>query len=221
MKPTILSMAALGAASGVVTMLGAYGASRYAVRGWAAATTLAAAGGAALAITGNRWRRLSITDDATRLYNRRYLFGRLRQEVLRSRRFNAPLAFIVAEVDDMRVFNNTYGHLFGDAVLLAVSQTLRAGVRRGDIVARWGGDEFGVILPNTGLDDARIVAERLRSLVGTLVLMTNGGVQVGVTISVGIATHEGSFGTLEALVQAADEAMYVAKQQKNLVVAAQ
>lgn len=177
--------------------------------------------GMSLSASLDHWYTLSTIDDATKLFNRRYLFRRIKQELRYAQRVNKPLSFIVAEVDDMRFYNNTYGHIAGDLVLTTIAQKLRSGVRRGDIVARWGGDEFGIILPNTDSKDAAIIAERLRTLIDSLRIELADQTPVSVTISAGVASlHQGP-DNAEALIKNADMAMYRAKQRKNHVVLAQ
>lgn len=207
---------AAGGLAGAALALAIHAAPWLGAAGWA---LLLGAGGGLLAVLCARLYVASITDDATGLYNRRFLFGRLARELRRARRDGAPLTLIVLEVDDMKRCNDSHGHLAGDALLLAVARTLRAGVRRGDTVARWGGDEFGIILPRTRVDDALVMAERLRVQVAKLAVPTRDGQLARTTISVGVATclHPGD--VLE-LVDRADSAMYRAKQQKNRVLAA-
>jgi diguanylate cyclase (GGDEF)-like protein len=217
----LFAMASVGALGGVVVVLGMYALAQLAALGWALIGIVAAAGGAALGLVGARWRRLSLTDDATGLPNRRALFGRLAAEWRRAQRYGEPLAFVVVEVDDMRQHNNTYGHLHGDAVLLAVGRALRSGLRRGDIVGRWGGDEFGIILPRASAAEALAVAERVRGLVAQVSLDAGAGRRAAATISGGVAVSTLHGQTLRDLVHQADQAMYAAKQRgKNRVLAA-
>jgi diguanylate cyclase (GGDEF)-like protein len=217
----LLVVAGSGALGGVVAVVGIYALAQLAVIGWALIVVVAVAGGAALALVGARWRRLSLTDDATGLPNRRALFGQLAVEWRRAQRSGAPLAFVVVEVDDMRQHNNSYGHLHGDAVLLAVGRALRSGVRCGDVVGRWGGDEFGVILPRASVAEALAVAERVRGLVAQVRLDAGAGRRAAATISGGVAVSTLHGSTLRELVHQADQAMYVAKQRgKNQVLVA-
>jgi diguanylate cyclase (GGDEF)-like protein len=206
---------------GVAIAFGMYGAVHFVALGWALIAAMAALGGAAMALVGAHWRRLSLTDDATGLPNRRALFGRLAAEWRRAQRAGASLAFVVVEVDDMRQHNNRYGHLHGDAVLLAVACALRSGLRRGDVVGRWGGDEFGIILPRAGVAEALAVAERVRGLVAQVCLEAGDGLRVTTTISGGVAVSTLHGSTLRDLVYQADQAMYIAKERgKNQVLAA-
>jgi diguanylate cyclase (GGDEF)-like protein len=220
-KLKLFSVACAGALGGIALVFGLYGMAYVAGLGWAPIGGCTAIGGAALALVGARWRRLSLTDDATELPNRRCLFGRLAAEWRRAQRTGVPLAFVVVEVDDMRLHNNRYGHLHGDAVLLAVARALRRGVRRGDVVGRWGGDEFGIILPRAGADEALVVAERVRGLVAQMRLDAGDGRRAAATISGGVAVSTIHGPTLRELVHQADQAMYAAKERgKNRVLAA-
>jgi diguanylate cyclase (GGDEF)-like protein len=220
-KVKLLAVAGAGALGGVVVVLGMYCLAQLATLGWVLIAIIVIAGGAALALVGARWRRLSLTDDATGLPNRRALFGRLAVEWRRAQRSGAPLAFVVVEVDDMRLHNNSYGHLHGDAVLLAVGRALRSGVRRGDVVGRWGGDEFGIILPRAEAAEALAVAERARGLVAQVRPDAGAGRRAAATISGGVAVSTLHGSTLRELVHQADQAMYAAKERgKNQVLAA-
>ncbi|MEM8532990.1 MAG: GGDEF domain-containing protein [Chloroflexota bacterium] len=183
-------------------------------------TSLAIIVGAYIAFISAYWHRLSITDDTTRLYNRRYLFTRLDKEFQRLQRRHTTLAFAVVEVDNMRTYNNTYGHVAGDVVLFTLAQTLRQEVRRSDIVGRWGGDEFGIVFPNMSLSEALAIAERIRTHIDSLSIDTSVGAIVRVTVSVGVAVNTDPEETILDLVHKADQAMYKAKKQKNTVVSA-
>ena len=220
-KLKIFSVAGAGALGGSVMALGMYPTAQIGMLGWALLAVVAAVGGTTLALLAAHWRRLSLTDDGTGLPNRRALFGRLATEWQRAQRTGAPLAFVVVEVDDMKQHNNSYGHLHGDAVLLGVAQALRNGVRRRDVVGRWGGDEFGIILPRAGAAEALVVAERVRSLVAQVRLEVGAGRCAETTISGGIAVSTIHGSTLRELVYQADQAMYAAKQRgKNQVLPA-
>lgn len=199
-------------------MLGVLALSRLGLAGWIAAALLSAVAGAALTTIGARLYEQSITDDGTGLYNRRYLFRRLEHEFKIARREGMPIALAVIDVDDFRQYNNRYGHLAGDVVLLAVARTLRASVRKGDIVGRWGGEEFALILPGADAREALAVTERVRRLISELVVELGGSCQERVTISGGVAACHKHAISVRELVQRADQAMYNAKKQKNKVM---
>lgn len=108
---------------------------------------------------------IAITDHLTGLYNRRHLLSRLSEEVGKVKRLNSRLCCIIADIDHFKLVNDRYGHLAGDEILKEVALLLRRAVRSYDIVGRYGGEEFLIILPDTGIDDARHLAERIRELV--------------------------------------------------------
>jgi diguanylate cyclase (GGDEF)-like protein len=157
-------------------------------------------------------------DPLTGLANTRYLRERLHAEILRARRYHEPLTLVLLDLDDLKGVNDRYGHLAGDETLLTVSRAIRRGLRAADCGARWGGDEFAVLAPNTGLSSAVQLGERLRHLV------SEESQQRGrpVTTSVGAATVD--FGRGEdvdaaTLMQKADAALYRAKAEgRNRVV---
>ncbi|MBI4276906.1 MAG: GAF domain-containing protein [Armatimonadetes bacterium] len=165
-------------------------------------------------------RRLAITDGLTGLYNHRYLRDALLREVERAQRYEFPLAVVMLEIDRFKHYNDTYGHLSGDEVLRAVAALLRTGSRRSDIVARYGGDEFVIVLPHTDQAEAMELAERLRRTVsGTTFLLGEQRV-ANVTLSAGVASFPDHGITADALIDAADQAMYRVKRSGGNRVAA-
>ena len=168
-----------------------------------------------------RLEYLAITDALTGLYNRRYLQERLEQELERSVRYGLPLSFLMLDVDNFKDVNDTLGHLTGDAVLRDISARMQGCVRRVDLVARFGGEEFAIILPQTGGSGAVAEAERVRIAIGTVPVDTRTGL-VSVTASIGVAVFDSNrMRTTEDLIGSADEALRKAKQLgKNRVVLA-
>jgi diguanylate cyclase (GGDEF)-like protein len=156
-------------------------------------------------------RALSTTDELTRLANRRALGRRLDREIERAERFGHPLAVVAIDIDFFKILNDTAGHPTGDAALRVVAATLVAGVRRIDTVARMGGEEFLALLPETALDEASVVAEKLRERIESETI-PGGATQPGgrLTISLGVAARVPGE-TAEALLARADEALYAAK----------
>lgn len=159
--------------------------------------------------------RLSITDPLTQLYNRRYFNEHLPKLLHASRRHGRPLSLIMTDIDHFKKINDTYGHQTGDQVLQALAAQIQGSLRTGlDWAARYGGEEFVVVLPETDVDGAELVAERLRLLAAqTCVDGPEGSVRM--TASFGVAgipagTDDGL--SMEALVAAADAALYRAKQ---------
>lgn len=152
-------------------------------------------------------------DMLTGLWNRRSILSMLERELQRSVRQGEPLGVIMADVDHFKQVNDSYGHLAGDAILQAVAHRLTASVRTYDSVGRYGGEEFLVILPGCNVNDLAASAERLRGCIASQTFPTGVG-QLSLTLSVGVASAQLSSNELlnfEAVVQAADAALYRAK----------
>jgi two-component system, cell cycle response regulator len=155
--------------------------------------------------------RLASTDGLTDLYNHRTFQERLAQEVDRANRYARPLSLVMIDVDNFKIYNDTYGHPHGDMVLRELARLLREMSRTSDIVARYGGEEFALILPETDRVRAQRIGHRLREQVEHHPFPGEEGLPGGaLTISVGVATHTLT-GTKEALLQNADAALYRAK----------
>jgi diguanylate cyclase (GGDEF)-like protein len=155
--------------------------------------------------------RLAITDSLTGLYNHRHLFELEDREFQRARRYRLPLSVIMLDIDEFKQVNDTYGHAIGDQALKGVAECCRKELRGVDVIGRYGGDEFVAMLPETGLSAACQVAERLRKSIAEMVLDTKGG-RVTVTVSLGIAALDDEHLTPETLLDHADQALYVAKE---------
>jgi diguanylate cyclase (GGDEF)-like protein len=153
----------------------------------------------------------AITDPLTGLYNRRRLQESLSREVDRATRFGHELALLIVDVDEFKAINDTRGHPAGDAVLQAVSNTLREMTRTIDIGIRYGGDELAMIVIETGLDGGERLAERMRAGVAGLAIDAGSGEPVRATVSIGVAAVPDSAKEMEALVFAADQALLEAK----------
>ncbi|MFQ5854661.1 MAG: diguanylate cyclase [Anaerolineae bacterium] len=156
-------------------------------------------------------QELAITDDLTGLYNRRGFFELGRREVERARRFGRSLTAIMFDLDGFKRVNDAYGHAIGDQVLTEVTARCQEELRHVDLLGRYGGEEFTVLLPETDLVDGRQVAERLRQVVSQTAIDTDAG-PVTITVSLGIATLDRRHENLEALLECADRALYMAKQ---------
>jgi diguanylate cyclase (GGDEF)-like protein len=153
-------------------------------------------------------RRLANNDGLTSLPNRRRASERLEVEVSRSQRYKNPMAVALCDVDHFKQVNDRFGHNMGDEVLVHVARALQGCLRQVDLVGRWGGEEFLVILPETELAGARIVGDRLRKAVESLPPFTDG--PQSLTCSVGMAVFESDASTT-AFVERADQALYRAK----------
>ncbi len=169
------------------------------------------AGQAALAIENAmlyaRTVHLSITDGLTGLANYRHYMERFETEFARSRRYDRPLSLVYLDLDNFKEYNDRHGHLRGDEALRRLAVVLQSGLRDADIPARCGGDEFAVILPETELDEAVNLAERLRILVES-----TWAAEGRLTISLGVAAMSAGMQSFEELVKNADLALYQAKQ---------
>ena len=152
------------------------------------------------------------TDPKTGLANPRRFNQVGNREIGRARRYDRPVSLLMCDVDHMTDINNTHGHLAGDAVLRAVSNALSESVREDDLPARFGGEEFAVLMPEAGLNEAFAAAERIREMVaGLRVTHPANGTLLRVTISVGAASLQPDDATLDDLVHGADLALYAAK----------
>jgi len=155
-------------------------------------------------------RRLATVDGLTGLLNRRAFLDAIERERARSDRNRWPLSLLLLDVDHFKRVNDTHGHAAGDAVLQGVARVLNSIARRSDFVARWGGEEFVIALPQTGEAGARVAAERARRGIADASFPTPGAGILRVTASIGISSAECPWRT-ETLLAVADEAMYTAK----------
>jgi diguanylate cyclase (GGDEF)-like protein len=154
---------------------------------------------------------LAITDGLTGLYNSRHFYAQLESEVDRSSRYRHPLAMLMIDIDHFKEFNDTFGHLEGDKVLARFSQVLKSCLRANDSAYRYGGEEFTVILPETGAEEARTVAQRIRTALETEIFAPEPSRAVSKTISIGVTEYQPSE-EMTAFINRADAAMYLSKQ---------
>ena len=158
-------------------------------------------------------RRQVVTDHLTRLYNRRHFMVRAEEELARSLRNQQPLSLVMLDIDHFKRFNDSYGHATGDRVLQVVAAVMQQHVRKSDICARHGGEEFAMLLPNTPGDNASFMANRLRrTLGGTRYTGLGLPSDVNITISMGVATCPRDATTVAELFELADQALYQAKE---------
>lgn len=158
-----------------------------------------------------RAEALSVTDDLTRLYNARYLDLALRRESKRALRNARPLSLLFLDLDFFKNVNDRHGHLAGSKSLVEVGLILRASARETDIVARFGGDEFAMVLPDTGAQGALNLAERVHEQLNAHRFLAGDGLSLQLTASIGIATLPDAASSAEELLKVADAAMYRVK----------
>jgi diguanylate cyclase (GGDEF)-like protein len=169
----------------------------------------------------NRIQELSITDDCTGLYNARHLFTVLSEELHRSERFGYEFSLLFLDLDHFKAVNDEYGHLMGSKLLGQVGQSLRENLRLVDAAFRYGGDEFAILLPQTGKDAALLVARRLMAMFRTKEWLAGQGFSLLLRASIGIACYPADGTTPQTMVHRADELMYEVKQagRDNIAVA--
>jgi len=156
-------------------------------------------------------RELAITDSLTGLFNRRHFYYLAQTELERSLRYDRDLSLVLLDIDHFKQINDTFGHLVGDQILEKLATRCRSSLRIFDSIGRFGGEEFIILLPETGLKEAAAIAERLRQQVENITLPTPKG-KATITISLGVAALEpGKPLTLEQLINRSDQAMYMAK----------
>lgn len=160
---------------------------------------------------------LAITDSLTGLYARRYFFGRLNEELQRSKRHAFRFAFLMIDIDNFKACNDAHGHLVGDVILRDAARLIKESVREIDLAARYGGEEFSLVLPETDRSGARLAADRIRKKIEEHVFRAYDE-KLKVTVSVGLAVYPDDCEEASDLIEKADKALYVAKNSgKNIV----
>lgn len=164
-------------------------------------------------------RELSITDPLTGLYNRRFILEFLQKEIERAKRKASPLSVVLADLDHFKEINDTYGHQVGDLCLKTFAEVLKSNVRQSDVVGRWGGEEFILILPDTGRSQAVEIAERIRRALKGKVVYTEDARPVHFTSSFGISVYPEDGEDLDTLIKVADDKLYLAKKEgRDMVI---
>ncbi len=180
----------------------------------------------ALALERAEWQErakefqlMSITDPLTGLLNRRYLEERLNEELNRSKRYGHPMSFLMIDIDDFKTYNDLNGHQAGDQALQITAHCLKAALRSADVACRYGGEEFGMLLPQTPLNEAGVIAERMRQKVASTDYPQGKLQPLGrVTISIGVSTFGKHVDDADRIIAAADRALYNAKSRgKNQI----
>ncbi|MGD9366162.1 MAG: GGDEF domain-containing protein [Desulfobacteraceae bacterium] len=159
-------------------------------------------------------RLLALRDGLTTLYSHTYFQDILVKEISKARRYKRTLSLIILDIDHFKSVNDTYGHLIGDGVLRQVAKQIKKTIRIADIAARYGGEAFALILPETNSKGALILAERLRNVIEEMPLSSDGRIDFGITISAGVATHDPSMNntiTTAEMIQHARRGLYFAK----------
>lgn len=173
------------------------------------------------ALSHERLQRLAVLDPLTNVYNRRFGLGRLEEEFSRVVRDNASLAVMMLDIDDFKVLNDTYGHMVGDKVIVNVVRCIKDNLREGDVLVRYGGEEFLIILPGASQEDGQQVGERIRRTIDDSFLL-EGEQQIWQTVSLGLsACPDRRLESGDDLIRLADEALYIAKENgKNRLISA-
>lgn len=165
---------------------------------------------------------MAVTDPLTGLHNRRYLLSHLANLVSRAHKGGKPVAVVMIDIDHFKMVNDSWGHMVGDTVLSERGTRIKMGIRGVDLAVRYGGEEFVVVMPDTGSDDANLVAARLTHNITEAPIPVSHEVgEVEITVSAGVAVVNGVDDTAETLLQRADDALYAAKRGgRNRVVMA-
>ena len=155
-------------------------------------------------------KKLSITDGLTKLYNSRHFYHLLKSEADRATRYSHPLSMLILDIDHFKDYNDSYGHLEGDKVLLRLGQVIKLLLRKMDTAYRYGGEEFTVLLPETDAEEALTVAQRIRKAVKEIVFIPEPGKETNITISIGMTAYNPPE-DVTAFIQRADKALYGSK----------
>ena len=157
------------------------------------------------------YRQLSILDGLTEVFNHRYFHEVMVREISRAKRFSHPLSLLMVDVDDFKQYNDAYGHIAGDRALRKVAHVFTEAIRKLDLVFRYGGEEFTIILVETDREGALVIAERIRREVEKTKFEEDGSIVVKLTVSIGLASYPKDTQYKEGLIQKVDKALYKAK----------
>lgn len=151
------------------------------------------------------------TDALTGAYNRRFLYDEIKKEFSRFQRYKTPFSFVSMDIDQFKMINDNHGHDIGDSILKHISTVTSNSIRKNDVFARFGGEEFVVLLPNTRLNDGRLVAEKIRNKIHSNPLL-QGNTEIPYTASIGVSQVIKEDECYEAIIKRADKALYQSKQ---------
>jgi diguanylate cyclase (GGDEF)-like protein len=161
-------------------------------------------------------RLLSITDELTQINNRRYFINELEKEIERAKRFSRNLSLMILDIDKFKYYNDTYGHIFGDKVIQSVALSLTETIRKTDFTARYGGDEFVIVMPETEKSMANILAERLQKKFSQNFFEDHKlQAKIKISVTIGIASFPNDAQTVDELTHNADLALYKVKEEKR------
>ena len=181
-------------------------------------TSIAEAAG--IAIENTRLYEMATVDRMSTLYVNHYFKNRMAEEFSRSRRFKKPFSLIMMDIDHFKIVNDTYGHQAGDYVIKQIGRIIQESIRQMDIPSRYGGEEFAIILPETGVSSTKMIAERLRHTIETFDFKFKNK-SIKITSSFGISLLEKNFKTKEEMIDSADQALYYSKEHgRNMVTVA-
>lgn len=202
-----------GKVLGVIELINQIGRSKFSEEDLFILTTLSDYAAIALenALYFNKIKELTITDDVTKLYNSRYMYDYLEQELRRSQRYDLELSIIFLDLDYFKNVNDTYGHLIGSRLLREVAKVILTCLRSVDIAVRYGGDEFVIILPATPKENAVLVAERIRECMKDTLFLQRQSLNIRQTASFGVASFPKDGSNKLDLIRQADKAMYKIK----------
>jgi diguanylate cyclase (GGDEF)-like protein len=156
--------------------------------------------------------KLAITDGLTNVFNHRYFYRKLEEEAERFKRYGTAFSLIMLDLDSFKKFNDKYGHRAGDGALFSVAQVIKASTRILDVVCRYGGEEFAVVLPETDAQQVKMVAERIRSAIQSNYFSVSDSIApINVTVSIGVATCPQDSADINEIIEMADRALYYSK----------